>query len=249
MAQLFSPSANSKTKVALLSIVTVPWIVGLVLAAVSRSGLNTKVDVPRSQPVPFSHRHHAWELGIDCRYCHWDVEKSAWSNIPPTEVCMSCHSQIWTNSPLLEPIRQSYETGTPIQWTEVNKLPEFVYFNHSIHIARGINCDICHGPVQDMQITYKANNFEMQWCLNCHRAPQRYLYSDPAYPNLSPREQVFNLFHKLQDGEPLSTRENEILNGHYTGSYDPQQISQGEQLVKRYGIKVQQLTDCAVCHR
>lgn len=249
MAQLFSPAANSKTKVTVLCLSIVPWVLVLAIAAVSRSGLNTKVDVPRNQPVPFSHRHHAWELGIDCRYCHWDVEKSAWSNIPPTEVCMSCHSQIWTNSPLLEPIRQSYETGTPIQWTEVNKLPEFVYFNHSIHIARGINCDVCHGPVQDMQITYKANNFQMAWCLGCHRAPQRYLYTDPAYPNLSPRQQVFNLFHKLQDGEPLSTRENEILGGHYTGSYDTTEIAQGEKLVQRYGIKVQQLSDCSVCHR
>ncbi len=249
MAQLFKPSIRSKTKVFLLGVATIPWITWLGIAALSRSSFNTKVDVPKSQPIPFSHRHHAWELGIDCRYCHWGVEKSAWANIPSTEVCMSCHSQIWTNSPLLEPVRQSYETGTPIQWTQVNRVPDFVYFNHSIHIARGINCDVCHGPVQKMQITWKGNSFQMQWCLNCHRAPQRYLYRDPAYPNLSPRQQVFNLYRKLQDGEPLSEREHEILGGDYDGTNNPEKIANGKMLVSRYGIKVEQLADCSICHR
>lgn len=249
MAQLFRPSVRSKTKLFVLGLSTAPWITVLAIAAFSRSSFVTKVNVPRSQPVPFSHRHHAWELGIDCRYCHWGVEKSPWANIPSTEVCMSCHSQIWTNSPLLEPIRQSYETGTPIQWTQVNRIPDFVYFNHSIHIARGINCDVCHGPVQDMQITWKGNPFEMSWCLACHRAPQRYLYRDPAYPNLSPRQQVFNLYRKLQNGEPLSEEENEILGGDFDGNDNPAALGSGVKLISRYGIKVQQLADCGVCHR
>jgi len=249
MGQLFSPSINSKTKVALWGIAVGPWVAIYVIAAITRSSFDTQVDVPKNQPVPFSHRHHAWELGIDCRYCHWGVEKSAFSNIPPTEVCMTCHSQIWTNSPLLEPIRESYETGTPIVWTGVNKLPSFVYFNHSIHIARGINCDICHGPVQKMHITWKGNSFQMQWCLQCHRAPQRYLYTDPAYPNLSPRQQVFNLFAKFQNGEALSDREGAILGGDYSGSDDPKDVANGLKLVSRYGIKVQQLADCSICHR
>ena len=248
MGQLFSPAANSKTKVALLSITILP-IVGIYgIAALSRSSFNTKVDVPLNQPVPFSHRHHAWELGIDCRYCHWGVEKSAYANIPPTQVCMSCHSQIWTNSPLLAPVRESYETDSPISWTQVNRLPNFVYFNHSIHIARGINCDVCHGPVQKMQITWKGNSFQMQWCLQCHRAPQRYLYRDPAYPKLSPRQQVFNLYKKLQDGEALSSKEGAILGGDYNGSSNPKDLAEGKRLVSRYGIKVMQLSDCSVCH-
>lgn len=249
MAQLFSPATNSKTKVALLCIAILPWIGGYAIAALSRSSFNSKVDVPKNQPVPFSHRHHAWELGIDCRYCHTGVEKSSFSNIPATEVCMSCHSQIWTNSPLLEPIRESYETNTPIQWTTVNRLPSFVYFNHSIHVARGINCNVCHGPVQKMMITWKGRPFQMIWCLQCHRAPQRYLYRDPANPNLSPRQQVFNLYWKVQAGDPLSPREERIAEGEEYGSDGKQEVEAGEKLVSRYGIKVQQLADCWICHR
>src|SRR3982751_3250026 len=146
-----------------------------------RRPFNTGVGVAKEQPVPFSHEHHAVELGIDCRYCHGNVEKSATAGVPPTQTCMSCHSQIWTNSPLLEPVRQSYETGTPIKWNQVNKLPSFVFFNHSIHVNRGINCNTCHGPVENMNITWKGNSFQMAWCLQCHRAPERYLHeSDDA---------------------------------------------------------------------
>ena len=249
MAQLFSPSANVKAKIGVVLLFTGPGLLIYALAAVSRSPANTKVNVPKQQPVPFSHRHHAWELGIDCRYCHTSVEKSAFSNVPPVETCMSCHSQIWTNSPLLEPIRQSYQTGTPIQWTTVNKLPYFVYFNHSIHVARGLNCNICHGPVEKMHITWKGNSFQMAWCLNCHRAPDRYLYRDPAHPELSPRQQVFNLYTKLQNGEALSARETRLLEGREDGSDDPADRAKGKALISRYGIKVQQLADCSICHR
>ena len=240
MAQLFTPAANSKTRAVLLSLAILPLVGGYALAALTRSPANSKVDVPRNQPIPFSHRHHAWELGVDCRYCHQGVEKSSFSNIPPTETCMSCHSQIWTNSPLLEPIRQSYQTGTPIEWTTVNRLPSFVYFNHSIHVSRGINCNVCHGPVQQMHITWKGNSFQMAWCLQCHRAPERYLYRDAAHPELSPRQQVFNTYWKLQNGETLSDRENRILNGREDGSDEPADVAAGKKLVSRYGIKVQQ---------
>src|SRR5580658_906384 len=139
MAQIFKPGANSVAKVSILGIAMLPFTVGYGIAALSRSPANTHVTVPMDQPVPFSHEHHAWQLGIDCRYCHTSVEKSTYAGVPATEICMSCHSQIWTNSPLLEPVRQSYETNTPIRWTQVNKLPQFVFFNHSIHIARGLN--------------------------------------------------------------------------------------------------------------
>jgi len=136
------------------------------------------------QPVPFSHKHHVKELGIDCRYCHNTVENSAVASVPPTHTCMSCHSQVWTNSPLLEPIRQSYLNGTPVQWNKVYDLPDFVYFNHSIHVQKGIGCTTCHGPIHEMNITYKAQPLSMSWCLDCHRQPEKYI---------RPREEVFNV--------------------------------------------------------
>jgi hypothetical protein len=249
MAQLFTPATNNRVRMLIGALTIAPWLGGYGIAALSRSGANTKVDVPRNQPVPFSHRHHAWELGLDCRYCHQGVEKSGFSNIPPTETCMSCHSQVWTNSPMLEPIRESYQTGTPIEWTTVNRLPSFVFFNHSIHIARGVNCDVCHGPVQKMQITWKGNSFAMSWCLQCHRKPERYLYRDPAHPELSQRQQVFDLYTKIQNGEPLNDRESHVADGHDDGSDVPADLEKGKEIVKRYGIKTQQLADCWICHR
>jgi hypothetical protein len=251
MAQIFKSSANSVAKAGLLAIALLPFTVGYGIAALSRSPANTKVDVPKDQPVPFSHEHHAWQLGIDCRYCHTGVEKSPYAGLPPTETCMSCHSQIWTNSPLLEPVRQSYETDTPIKWNLLNKVPQFVFFNHSIHINRGINCDVCHGPVQDMMITYKGNAFQMSWCLQCHRAPERYIYKDPTQPGLTPRQQVFNLYWKLQEFgvDRLSDREKDVLDGEYGGTDKPAEVAAGKKLVNDYGVKVQELADCSVCHR
>jgi hypothetical protein len=250
MAQIFKPSANSIAAASLLGVATLPWVIGLSIAALSRSPANTKVNVPINQPVPFSHQHHAWELGIDCRYCHTSVEKSKSAGLPATETCMSCHSQIWTNSPLLEPVRQSYETNTPIQWNLVNKVPQFVHFNHAIHVARGISCNTCHGPVQNMHITWKGNPFQMQWCLQCHRAPEKYVYKDEKNPQLSPRQQVFNLYWKLQEGgtQSLSPREQRIITGQEQYSGDPKDVAEGRKLINEYGVKVQQLADCSVCH-
>ncbi len=250
MAQIFKPSANSITAVALLgAAIGVPTI-WLALAGLSRSPANTKVNVPLNQPVPFSHQHHAWELGIDCRYCHTAVEKSGYAGLPSTETCMSCHSQIWTNSPLLEPVRQSYETGTPIKWNLVNKVPDFVFFNHSIHIARGLNCNTCHGPVTQMHITMKGNSFQMAWCLQCHRAPERYLREDKTRPDLSPRQQVFNTYWKLQtDGiGKMPVREQQLITGNDSSSDKAEDKAEGQELIKKYGVRVQQLADCAVCH-
>ena len=165
---------------------------------------------------------------------------------------MSCHSQIWTNSPLLEPVRESYETNQPIKWNQVNKLPEFAHINHSIHIARGINCNTCHGPVNNMHITWKGRAFQMQWCLQCHRAPEKYLYRDSASvkAGLSPREQVFNLYWKYQEygSKGLSPTEQDLIAGDYDGTLDSKQIAEGKKLVNEYGVKVQQLADCSVCH-
>jgi hypothetical protein len=250
MAQIFRPSANSVAKLSLISFAIGVPSVWLAIAGLSRSPANTKVDVPLNQPVPFSHQHHTGELGIDCRYCHTTVEKSAYAGLPSTETCMSCHSQIWTNSPLLEPIRQSYETNTPIQWNLVNKVPQFVFFNHSIHIARGLNCNICHGPVNEMQITWKGNSFQMAWCLQCHRAPERYLHENKTAGNQSPRQQVFNLYWELQEKGPkgLPDDEKELALGKWEGSDDAKDIEAGKELITKYGVHVQQLADCSVCH-
>jgi hypothetical protein len=251
MAQLFKPSANNLASASILGVATLPVLLGLGIAALSRSPANTKVNVPLNQPVPFSHQHHVWELGIDCRYCHTSVEKSSYAGLPPTETCMSCHSQVWTNSPLLEPVRQSYETGKPIKWNLVNKVPEFVYFNHSIHVARGINCNTCHGPINDMHITAKGNSFQMAWCLQCHRAPERYIYADQDEKGRTPRQQVFDLYWKLQEnGKPgLNGQDQRVLWGTSSPpNRSAKELETGRKLVNRYGVKVQQLSDCSVCH-
>ena len=249
MAQLFKPSSNSVAKVTLLAVAIGVPAVWLALAGLSRSPANTRVGVNINQPVPFSHQHHVTELGIDCRYCHTSVEKSAFPGLPSTETCMSCHSQIWTNSPLLEPVRQSYETGTPIQWNLVNQVPQFVYFNHSIHIARGVNCNTCHGPVQNMNITWKGNAFQMQWCLECHRAPERYL--GDLKKDVDPRKQVFDLYwhYQTQGTKNMSKLQQDLISGENPGTSDKVSVESGKQFVKKYGIQVQQLADCNVCHR
>jgi hypothetical protein len=135
----------------------------------------TDVRVIREQPVPFSHKHHVSGLGIDCRYCHTSVETSSFAGIPPTTTCMSCHSQIWAGSPMLEPVRASLRTNEPLRWTRVHDLPDFVYFDHSIHVAKGVGCSTCHGRVDQMPITWRENTLLMEWCLNCHREPERYV--------------------------------------------------------------------------
>lgn len=249
MPQIFKPAANYIARGSLILGLLAPLIVGYAVAAISRSPANTKLQVPINQPVPFSHQHHVWELGIDCRYCHTAVETSAEAGFPATETCMSCHSQIWTNSPLLEPIRKSLETNTPIKWNKVNKVPEFVYFNHSIHITRGISCNTCHGPMQQQHITYKGNAFQMQWCLQCHRAPERYLHEDEHdAAHGGGRQRVFNLYWKIQSGEKLSPAELKESQGEWRGNDSAEFKKKGRELIKKYGVKVQQLSDCAVCH-
>jgi hypothetical protein len=144
-------------------------------------------NVPREQPVPFSHEHHVGGLGIDCRYCHTTVETSSFANIPATKTCMNCHSQMWASSPMLEPVRESYRSGRSIEWTRVNDLPEYVYFNHSIHIHKGVGCTTCHGRIDKMPLTWQGEPLTMEWCLNCHRHPERYL---------RPRDAVFSMDYR-----------------------------------------------------
>lgn len=205
MAQTFKPAANTLARVSIVIAVLAPAAVMFAASTVTRSSYNTKVDLPLDQPVPFSHMHHVEELGIDCRYCHSTVEKSATAGVPTTQTCMACHSQIWTDSPLLEPVRLSYRDGTPIKWTLVNSVPDFVFFNHSIHVAKGVGCNVCHGAVNKMMITSKGVAFQMSWCLNCHRNPEQFL---------RPRDQVFNMNYvapvdQLELGKKL-VRENHV---------------------------------------
>jgi hypothetical protein len=144
----------------------------------------TNVGVPVSQPVLFDHRHHVVDDGIDCRYCHQTVETSALAGMPSTSVCMNCHNQIWNTSPLLEPVRASAVSGQPIRWRRVHDLPDFVYFNHSIHVNKGIGCVSCHGRVDQMPQTMKDQPLTMSWCLDCHRDPD---------PNVRPLDRITSM--------------------------------------------------------
>jgi hypothetical protein len=183
MPQIFSRTANiaSKASIAVVGLLVV--VLGGVLWTLMMSPYYTNVNVVHEQPVPFSHKHHVGELGLDCRYCHTSVEKSSFAGVPPTQTCMTCHSQIWTNATMLEPVRASYRSDKSISWIRVNALPDYVYFNHSIHVAKGVGCTTCHGPIAQMPLTYKANTLYMGWCLDCHRQPEKYL---------RPKSEVFN---------------------------------------------------------
>ncbi len=156
MPQIFHRSANYLSRASIIGAVVLIGLLGFVLWEITMSPWYTDQYVAKQQPVPFSHRHHAGELGIDCRYCHTSVEKSSFAGIPPTQTCMTCHSQIWTNAEMLEPVRASYRTGQSLSWTRVNALPDFVYFDHSIHVAKGIGCTTCHGPIAEMPLTYRV---------------------------------------------------------------------------------------------
>jgi len=175
MAQVFHRSTNTLARASILA--TLLLVAGVLWTALemTRSPYTTFAGVAKAQPVPFSHQHHVAGLGIDCRYCHTSVETSSFAGIPPTKTCMNCHSQIWNTSPTLEPVRSSYRTGQSIEWVRVNDLPDFVYFNHSIHINKGVGCETCHGRVDKMPLTWQENPLQMEWCLNCHRHPEKYV--------------------------------------------------------------------------
>jgi hypothetical protein len=155
-----------------------------------RSPLYTGQHEPISQPLQFDHRHHVGDLGIDCRYCHLTVETAASAGYPPTEVCMSCHGQIWNQSPLLAPVRESYFSGRPLTWKRVHRLPDFVYFNHAIHVSKGVGCVTCHGRVDQMGAVMEVEPISMKWCLDCHRDPE---------PRLRPRDRVTDLAWEPSD--------------------------------------------------
>lgn len=184
MAQIFGPRANTIGRIVLAGIpVALVLLFALYLLLMGSPYVTAQGNTPE-QPVPFSHKHHVTEIGIDCRYCHFAVEQSAVAGVPPTHVCMSCHSHLWTKEKMLEPIRASYRDDKPLHWNQANRLPGYVYFDHSIHIAKGIGCTTCHGAVDQMPLIHQARPLTMGWCLSCHR--------DPA-PNLRRPDDVFSV--------------------------------------------------------
>jgi hypothetical protein len=188
MAQLFPRSANAVARGSIFLGLFLVMCVLAMLWTLAHSSYVTRQGEVLEQPVPFSHDHHVGEIGIDCRYCHTSVEKSSTAGIPPTQTCMNCHNQLWTNAELLEPVRASYRENKPLEWNKVNDLPGFVYFNHSIHVTKGIACFTCHGPVNKMPLMYQYAPLYMSWCLSCHRDPVKNLRppSEVTNPNWTP---------------------------------------------------------------
>ena len=230
--QIFHRSTNTISRATIFGAIFVIAMLFWAAAEVQRSPYVTYAGVARPQPAPFSHQHHVGGLGIDCRYCHTSVEVSSFAGIPPTRTCMNCHAQIWTGAPMLEPVRESFSSGKSLIWNRVNDLPDFVYFNHSIHINKGVGCNTCHGPVDRMPLMYNYASLQMEWCLNCHRAPQK---------NLRPRDQVFNMRYE----EPSSAKPIMLDGKTYTD-----QISLGRDLAAKYKLRtVADITSCSTCHR
>jgi hypothetical protein len=192
MSQIFHKSFNTLSKASIVvgglgAATLIAW-----LLQSNRAPYISLAGVPREQPVPFSHKHHVGGLGIDCRYCHTSVETAAQASIPATKTCMTCHSLVWTNAEMLEPVRESFRTDTSLEWLKVHDLPDFAYFNHSIHIKKGVGCQTCHGRVDEMPLMKRENTLNMEWCLSCHREPEKFL---------RPREEVFNPNWVLEKGQ------------------------------------------------
>ena len=221
MSQIFSQSSNSFARASLvLLFLGFFGFFGLVYA-VYWSPYTTNQNVPREQEVPFSHQHHVSGLGLDCRYCHTSAEKSSFAGIPPTETCMTCHSRVWTDAPMLAPVRQSLATQQPLQWNRVNDLPDFVFFNHSIHVQKGIGCSTCHGRVDQMPLTWKAHSLYMRWCLDCHEAPEK---------QIRPKDQIFSMNWKVPANQLEQGRK--LVQQYH---------------IRRE--RLDQLRDCSMCHR
>ena len=218
MAQIFHPSVNTISKLSIVGVVIALVTLGGAIYAANMT-YGYRVNVPIEQPVQFSHKHHVFDDGIDCRYCHTSVDKAAFAGMPPTETCMTCHSQIWSDSPLLQPVRESFVSGQPLQWTRVHDMPDFVFFNHSIHVNKGVACESCHGRVDQMQLAYMAKTMTMDWCVDCHREPEK---------NIRPKEHVYKMGWKPNmDQVEMGLR---LVKEYHI-------------------LPEQQLTNCSICHR
>ncbi|HEX8712606.1 MAG TPA: cytochrome c3 family protein [Terracidiphilus sp.] len=192
MAQIFDRSSNALARMSLVLTGLIVIALGVTLDQLQRSPWVTRQGQRPDQPVPFSHKHHVQGLGLQCQYCHTTVEQSSYAGIPPTRTCMNCHAQIWTNAQLLQPVRDSWYSGQSIPWIKVHDLPDYVYFNHSIHVNKGIGCESCHGQVDQMPLMYEQNTLQMEWCLNCHRNPAK---------NLRPTTEVYNMDWKTPSND------------------------------------------------
>lgn len=184
MSQIFSKSANAWSKASIFAVLGLLATIGGAVGVLQRSDFVTSANQFKDQPVQFSHQHHVGGIGIDCRYCHTSVEVSSTAGIPPTKTCINCHSQIWSTSPYLEPVRSSFRDDKPLKWLRVHDTPDFVYFNHSIHVKKGMGCETCHGRVDKMPLMKQQNTLQMEWCLNCHRNPEQFV---------RPRSEVFTM--------------------------------------------------------
>jgi hypothetical protein len=213
MPQIFHHSTNTLAKLSIFGGVFILLAAIWAVAEINRSSWNTGQWIEREQPVQFSHKHHSGDDGIDCRYCHTSVETSSDAGMPPTKTCMNCHSQIWADSPYLAPVRESWKTGKPIEWTRVHDLPDYVYFNHSIHVNKGVGCSTCHGNVSNMPIMYQASSLQMEWCLQCHRNPEKFvrpqkdIYTMDWQPPVNQAEEGAKLvrLYKIQGANVLTS--------------------------------------------
>lgn len=187
MSQIFHPSMNFIVRVTLLVIVFILVGLGGLGYYIVNSPYITEVGVVKAQPVPYSHKQHVGNLGLDCRYCHTSVEDSNTASLPPTATCMGCHAQVAKDSKVLELVRASAKDNKPLEWIRVHNLPDYVYFNHSIHVKQGIGCETCHGRIDQMPVVAKVQTLQMSWCLDCHRNPEKYI---------RPREAVFTMGYK-----------------------------------------------------
>ncbi len=222
MPQIFHRSTNTLAKLSIFGGLFIMGFAAWAVAEINRSSWNTGAFVEREQPVQFSHKHHSGDDGIDCRYCHTSVESAASAGMPPTKTCMNCHSQIWADSPYLEIVRQSWKENKPIEWTRVHDLPDYAYFNHSIHVAKGVGCNTCHGPVDEMPLMYQASSLQMEWCLECHREPERFL---------RPKKEVFNMKWRPEN----KTEE---------------QLAEGRRLKQEHAVRDKSvMQSCSTCHR
>ena len=237
MAQVFHRSMNAVARITVFGLPLM--LVGAALSGtiIYRSGYITGQNQVIDQPVPFSHKHHVGQLGIDCRYCHTSVETSAFAGVPPTKTCMNCHQQMWAGSEMLNPVRESYKLNKSIPWERVHNLPGYVYFNHSIHIAKGVGCVSCHGQVDDMALMSQAKPLLMEWCLKCHRNPEEHL---------RPRDEVTSMTWQPGDyvHPETSKKENPDTGKPYT------QAELGKKLKEPHKVRdALTITSCSMCHR
>lgn len=222
MPQIFHHSTNALARATIFGAVFILLAALWVTASISRSSWNTGQSVEIQQPIQFSHKHHVGDDGIDCRYCHTSAETAASAGIPSTAVCMNCHKQIWSDSPYLEPVRASFKDSKPLEWTRVHDLPDYVYFNHSIHVNKGVGCSTCHGRVDQMPVVYQAQTLQMEWCLECHRNPERFVRD---------KHKIFDMEWRAEN----STKE---------------EIADGRSWMKEYKVQPKSvLTSCSTCHR